>query len=81
MEVPSIVTFEVEAVKLDSEYERKHALRRLEKLRRLPRGKNSKVAKLPSLGPSDEGISIVYLHKNRPKNLHMSQPSQFASNA
>jgi len=33
MGVPSIVTFEVEAVKLDLEYEKRKALRKLEKLR------------------------------------------------
>jgi hypothetical protein len=32
VEIPSIVTFEVEAVELNTKYERKHALRRLEKL-------------------------------------------------
>ncbi len=40
------------------------------------------MAKLPPLGGlSDEGISITYLHKNKPNSLHMSQLSQFVSNA
>jgi hypothetical protein len=65
----------VEAVELNTKYERKHALRRLEKLIWLSRGKNLDVVNLPSLGPSDKGIAIAYLHKNRSSNLHMSQPS------
>ncbi len=80
-EVPSIVTFEVEAVELNSKYEKKHALKRLEKFRWLSKGKNSEVAKLPSLKLSNEALAITYLHKNKSNNLHMSEPSKFASNA
>jgi hypothetical protein len=43
MGVPSIVTFEVEAIELDSTYERRQAMRRLEKLRQLSRSKSLKV--------------------------------------
>jgi hypothetical protein len=74
MEVPFVVAFKVEAIKPNSQYERRQALRKLEKLKRPSRGKSSKVVELPSLGPSNEGIAIAYPHKNTCNILHMSQP-------
>jgi hypothetical protein len=35
-------------------------------------GVSSKVVELPSLGSSNEGITITYFHKNKSSNLHMS---------
>ncbi len=43
MGVPSVVIFEVETIELDLEYERRYAMRRLEKLKRPSRGKSLKV--------------------------------------
>ncbi len=57
--------FEVEAVKPNSKYERKQALRRFVKLRQPSRGKISEVVKLPPLGPLNEGMATTYPHKNR----------------
>lgn len=72
MGVPSIATFEVEVVESDSKFERRQAMRRFEKIRRPSKGRSSKVAELPSLGPSNEGIVVVYLHKDKPNNFNMS---------
>jgi hypothetical protein len=77
MGVPSIVAFKVEAIEPNSKYERRQALRRLEKPRQPFRGRSLEVAELPSLGLSNEGITITYPHKNKSNSLHMSQPSQF----
>ncbi len=76
MGVPSIVTFEVEVVELNS----KKTLRRFEKLRQSFRGKSSKVAKFPSLGLSHQGIATAYPHRNRSSILRMSPPFQFIGN-
>ncbi len=77
MGIPSIIVFEVEVVEPILEYERRQALRKLKKFRWLFGGGSSKVAKLPSLGLLDEGITIAYPRRNRSNSLHMSQPSQF----
>jgi hypothetical protein len=73
MGIPSIVTFEVEAIELDSKYERKQAMKRLEKFRQLSRNKSLKVAKLPSLGPSNVGITDAMWGGRAPNN-RMSLP-------
>jgi hypothetical protein len=66
MGIPSIVAFEVEVVELNFKYEKGQALRRLEKLRQMSRGKNSKVVKLPSIGLSYEGIAIATFIETKP---------------
>jgi len=81
MGVPFVIAFEVEVIKPYLKYERMQTLRRLEKLRRPSKGKNLEVVELLSLGLLDEGITIVYPHRNKSNNLHMSQPFQFVNNA
>jgi hypothetical protein len=49
-------------------------MRRFEKFKRLFKGRSLEVAKLPSLGPLDVGIAIVYPYKEKPNNFHMFQP-------
>lgn len=44
MGIPSIATFKVEAIELDSKYEKRQAMRRFEKLRQLSQNKSLKVA-------------------------------------
>jgi hypothetical protein len=70
----------VEAVKPNSKYEKRRALRRFEKLR-WPRSMSLEVVELPSLTPSNKGIATTYPHKIKPNNLHMSQPSWFIGDA
>jgi len=40
-----------------------------------------KSVELPSLGPSYEGITIVYPYKDKPNSFHMFRPFQFVDNA
>jgi hypothetical protein len=80
MGVPSKVIFEVEAIELDSKYERRQAMKRLEKLRQLSRSMSLKVTKLPSLGPLNAGIADACLYTKRPNSFHMFPPSQLVGN-
>jgi hypothetical protein len=66
MGIPSIATFEVEAVESDFKIWRRQILRRLEKLKQLFRGKSSKVVELPSIRLSYEGISTVTFIETKP---------------
>jgi hypothetical protein len=54
---------------------------RLENFRWPSKGKSLEVAKLPSLRPSYEGITIVYPFIDKPNGFHMFQPFQFVGNA
>jgi hypothetical protein len=66
MGVPLVATFEVEVIDPKSKYKRRQAIRKLEKLKQLPKGKTFKVVDLP--------------HRDKPNNSMTFHPFQHWKN-
>jgi hypothetical protein len=66
MGVPLVTTFEVEVIDPKSKYKRRQAIRKLEKLMQLPKGRALKVVDLP--------------HKDKPSSSMTFHPSQHWKN-
>jgi len=75
-----MIIFKVKAIDPNSNYERNHVLRQLDKLKQPSKVRHLEVVDLPPFGPMDMTTTTTYLHKDKPSTSRLIPLSQGMKN-